>query len=604
MAGAAPIFPRVKFTDSSGTPIAGGTLTTYQAGTTTLITTYQDNDLSTENENPLTLDANGECLLFLDEDYRYKFLLKDASGATVSGWPVDNIVAGMASATIVAAATAAASASATAAAASATAAATSSSTALAATKIYASTAAGLAAVANGEYFYVPSTSSYDFLTLYKDNAGVAEEVKRTASAILWDDQWHERLFAAQARYMEQQRQKWTQFQRPKALILIALGQSNNAAFNTNISGTVSTDASKPNAGLGVNTFTFYGANQMHTPYWGDLATVVPFAEGTTESTLSGAILMLQGLFPHIYAFSAAYGGFPILMLAGDGPRTMLFASVFKLCDIARAAGYEPVVAYTFHQGEANMSGFGQLAEADYKTYLTDYIRLAQQVAAMAMDKPDYDAPVVFHTPGAMMTATYSKGICNAIVEVSKETTNGILAGGMTQWAMNGDLIHGSAVGYRQRSEFDGYLLAKFFSEGKTEKGLRIIDAVRTTTSLKLTFSHEVSIDTSLGLGTTLNAANALYGIEYTYDGTNYVAISSATASGRIVTCTLASNPGVAAGTEQVRIGVQLTNGAGGTWPQNSAGTAVRSSTESGFLSPYDGARQYLWAAPHYRAVRG
>lgn len=45
--------------------------------------------------------------------------------------------------------------------------------ALAAARIYASTAAGLAAVANGEYFYVVSADDDTTLELWKDNAGVA-----------------------------------------------------------------------------------------------------------------------------------------------------------------------------------------------------------------------------------------------------------------------------------------------------------------------------------------------------------------------------------------------------------------------------------------------
>ncbi len=56
--------------------------------------------------------------------------------------------------------------------------------ALAAGLIYANTTAGLAATANGGYFYVPSAEEDEVLILYRDNAGSAVEVKRVASVLL------------------------------------------------------------------------------------------------------------------------------------------------------------------------------------------------------------------------------------------------------------------------------------------------------------------------------------------------------------------------------------------------------------------------------------
>jgi hypothetical protein len=91
MTGVALVSPRRKYVDATGTPIAGGTLTIYYAGTTTLAPTYQNQALTTANTNPITLDANGECLVWVDDTFNYKELVKDASGATVSGYPVDNI---------------------------------------------------------------------------------------------------------------------------------------------------------------------------------------------------------------------------------------------------------------------------------------------------------------------------------------------------------------------------------------------------------------------------------------------------------------------------------------------------------------------------------
>ncbi|THG77762.1 hypothetical protein E5198_16465 [Pseudomonas sp. A-1] len=48
--------------------------------------------------------------------------------------------------------------------------------------VFADTAAGLAGTVSGKYFSVPSADSSEFLVLYRNNAGVAQEVKRYPSA--------------------------------------------------------------------------------------------------------------------------------------------------------------------------------------------------------------------------------------------------------------------------------------------------------------------------------------------------------------------------------------------------------------------------------------
>lgn len=94
MSGVVPVVPRFRFNDASGNPLAFGSVTVYLAGTTTLANTYQDKALTVANTNPVNLDANGECLFWVDGAAQYKFLLTtglDGTGATVSGWPVDDI---------------------------------------------------------------------------------------------------------------------------------------------------------------------------------------------------------------------------------------------------------------------------------------------------------------------------------------------------------------------------------------------------------------------------------------------------------------------------------------------------------------------------------
>lgn len=89
MPGVIATNPKYQFSDSLGAPLAGGSLTTYVAGTNTLTNTWQDQAQSTLNTNPILLDARGECLLWLDVTIAYKLVLKNAAGVTQ--WTVDNV---------------------------------------------------------------------------------------------------------------------------------------------------------------------------------------------------------------------------------------------------------------------------------------------------------------------------------------------------------------------------------------------------------------------------------------------------------------------------------------------------------------------------------
>jgi len=81
--------PKFQFSGADGLPLINGTLTTYVAGTTTPTTTWQDRAQATANTNPIVLDGNGECLLWLDPLVTYKFVLANAEGT--QQWSVDNI---------------------------------------------------------------------------------------------------------------------------------------------------------------------------------------------------------------------------------------------------------------------------------------------------------------------------------------------------------------------------------------------------------------------------------------------------------------------------------------------------------------------------------
>lgn len=84
---------RMQF-NQSGIPLAGGKLFTYAAGTTNKLATYTDSTGGTPNTNPVVLDANGQCDLWLSDGVAYKLVLSpstDTDPPTNAYWTKDNI---------------------------------------------------------------------------------------------------------------------------------------------------------------------------------------------------------------------------------------------------------------------------------------------------------------------------------------------------------------------------------------------------------------------------------------------------------------------------------------------------------------------------------
>lgn len=78
--------------DDLGELLAGGTVTTYEAGTVTPLATYQDLAGATPNTNPVVLNSGGSATIRVTNGVAYKFLVKDADGNTV--YTEDNIIVG------------------------------------------------------------------------------------------------------------------------------------------------------------------------------------------------------------------------------------------------------------------------------------------------------------------------------------------------------------------------------------------------------------------------------------------------------------------------------------------------------------------------------
>ncbi len=84
---------RQRYYSNTGAPLANGWLYTYAAGTTTPKDTFTDPEGAQPHENPIRLDAKGEALIYWAADGPYMIDLKTSSGAQVTGWPVDNVIA-------------------------------------------------------------------------------------------------------------------------------------------------------------------------------------------------------------------------------------------------------------------------------------------------------------------------------------------------------------------------------------------------------------------------------------------------------------------------------------------------------------------------------
>lgn len=80
--------PHVTFVDGAGSPCATCKLYTDAAGTTTPLATYADATGTSQNTNPIVLDAAGGANIWMGAN-SYKFILKDSSGATI--WTVDQV---------------------------------------------------------------------------------------------------------------------------------------------------------------------------------------------------------------------------------------------------------------------------------------------------------------------------------------------------------------------------------------------------------------------------------------------------------------------------------------------------------------------------------
>lgn len=86
-----PVGNGQQFFDNTGVPLAGGLIYTYQAGSSTPLTTYTTNLGSIPNTNPIILDSAGRTSneVWMQTGYSYKFVLQTSAGVTLQ--TLDNL---------------------------------------------------------------------------------------------------------------------------------------------------------------------------------------------------------------------------------------------------------------------------------------------------------------------------------------------------------------------------------------------------------------------------------------------------------------------------------------------------------------------------------
>jgi len=85
-----PVGNGQQFFDNNGVPLSGGLIYTYQAGSSTLLTTYTTNNGTVANANPIVLDASGRCgEIWMQSGYSYKFVIQTSGGSTLQ--TLDNL---------------------------------------------------------------------------------------------------------------------------------------------------------------------------------------------------------------------------------------------------------------------------------------------------------------------------------------------------------------------------------------------------------------------------------------------------------------------------------------------------------------------------------
>jgi len=86
----APLFNQ-RFYDANNVPLVGGKVFTYVAGTSTKTATFTDGTGLIQNQNPIILDARGECFMWFTPGQSYKIVLSPANDTDPPTAPIRTI---------------------------------------------------------------------------------------------------------------------------------------------------------------------------------------------------------------------------------------------------------------------------------------------------------------------------------------------------------------------------------------------------------------------------------------------------------------------------------------------------------------------------------
>lgn len=395
--------------------------------------------------------------------------------------------------------------------------------------------------------------------------------------------------------------------RPKCLIVVLLGQSLNVPRGAVVLPDAPPGVTMPVGGMSVSEWGFWSLNVEHVGHWDELASVVTYQEGSEQSPGAGiAATLLGGRFASASLASVAIGSRTLETLMQGGPLTNLAAVLHRLCDHARGQGLEPEVAFYSAHGEANAAA--GTSEAKYYEMGLSYYGRAQLLAAQAMRRPHYKAPLVLTYP--VQASDNSSGaairaIKSAIRQLAEDLPNGVDAGPLYHWPCNNDRIHPTAEGYVLRGEMVGRVLRNFFERGDRWPGVpRIVRVTLDGTAWTAQFSCPITRDDSIGAGQNLNTGTALDGFEW-YDNGSPIAITGPLIyGGWTVKGVLASAPLGSIEQQELRLANQLTSAALANGPENLAGSVLRAAGD-GWAAVHDPSYvNHLWASPQvFKSVR-
>ena len=86
-----PLGNGFQFLTTTGLPLSGGQIYTYQAGSSTPLSTYSDNGGTVPNANPIVLGVDGrpQTEIWLTQGFNYKFILTDSNNNIIQSY--DNL---------------------------------------------------------------------------------------------------------------------------------------------------------------------------------------------------------------------------------------------------------------------------------------------------------------------------------------------------------------------------------------------------------------------------------------------------------------------------------------------------------------------------------